>query len=131
MLPMLRIPYSSMFLTTSDVLRTLAQFDILPDWLRFKYFREQILGVTSFDDLAKFNPLVQTNSNSTKLRLLTTSNSTSVIVDEDLGPKLSLIGIESSSIVMNLGSLGDMVIGMLLLSLAIQILRLFFDCCSM
>ncbi len=58
MLPMLKIPYSSMFLTTTDVLRTLAQFDILPDWLSFKYFREKILGVTSFDDFAKFKPLI-------------------------------------------------------------------------
>jgi hypothetical protein len=62
MLPMLRIPYSSLFITTTDVLRTLAQFDILPSWLSFKYFRENILGVSSFDDFAKFN-LIQTNSN--------------------------------------------------------------------
>ena len=58
MLPMLRIPYSSMFITTTEVLRTLAQFDILPEWLSFKGFREKVLGVTSFDDLTKFNPLV-------------------------------------------------------------------------
>ena len=38
---------------------------------------------------------------------------------DDTGPKFTSIGIDSTSIVMNLGSLGDMVIGMLLLSLAI------------
>jgi hypothetical protein len=102
----------------------------LPAWLSFKYFRENILGVSSFDDFAKFNPL-QPNSNSTNLRLLLTSNQTSsVIAADDIGPKFSSIGIDSTSIVMNLGSLGDMIIGMMLISLAIQALRLFFDCCS-
>ncbi len=48
------------------------------------------------------------------------SNQTSQVSGEDKnGPRLISIGIESASIVMNLGSLGDMVIGMVLLSLAI------------
>jgi len=47
-----------MFLTTTDILRTLANFEVLPEWASFKYFRENIIGFTSFDDFAKLNPLI-------------------------------------------------------------------------
>ena len=54
---MLKIPHSSIFLTTTDVLRTLAEFDILPENFSLKHLRENVLGVKTFDDLAKFNIL--------------------------------------------------------------------------
>jgi hypothetical protein len=82
--------------------------------------------VTSFDDFTKFNPLVTTNQ--TK-RFLEAFNSTSGEMDD--GPNLDSIGIESSSVMMNLGSLGDMIIGMLFFSLFIQLLKLSFNCCPM
>lgn len=119
---MLRIPYSSMFLSTTDILRTLANFNILPEWASFKYFREKVIGISSFDDFAKFSPLIYNNETTIK-RLLASENKLNSTSKQDnntvLGPNLSSIGIESSSILMNIGSLGDMVIGMLLFSLGI------------
>ena len=82
--------------------------------------------MTSFDDFTKFNPLVTTNQ--TK-RFLEAFNSTSE--ENDDGPNLNAIGIESSSVMMNLGSIGDMIIGMLFLPLFIQLLKLSFNCFPM
>ena len=121
MLPILRISYSSMFITTTDILRTLANFDILPEWASFKYFRENIIGFNSFDDFAKLNPLILTNQTENKRLLSTITNpiSSALKNETETGPKLPSIGIESSSIIVNLGSLGDVIVGMVLFSLAI------------
>ena len=47
------------------------------------------------------------------------------------GPNLNYIGLESDSIIHNVGPLGDLVISMVLLSLIIQLLKLMFECASM
>ncbi len=86
--------------------------------MSFKGFREKVLGVTSFDDFAKFNPLLTSNKTSRLLSSIAADNLT-FLNDDDTGPKLTDIGIESTSIIMNLGSLGDMIIGMLFFSLII------------
>jgi hypothetical protein len=126
MLPAMKVPFSSQFYTVTDILRTLANFNILPDWMSFTYFRQKVLGVNSFDDLAKFNPMNlvtnTTNSsgstNSTNKRFLagTVNIETS---DNGDGPNLEYIGIESDSITENIGSLGDMLIATILVSILI------------
>jgi hypothetical protein len=53
-LPLLKVPFAPSFITLSQTLSKLAQYDIMPESLSLRNLRKILLGVNSFDDLIKF-----------------------------------------------------------------------------
>ena len=50
----MKLSFSGTFLTMTDILSTLARFDIMPEWFSLKSLREAAAGVSNFKNLIKF-----------------------------------------------------------------------------
>lgn len=134
MLPLLNIPFSPSFILLSQTLSSLAQFDIFPEFLSLKNLRESIIGGNVFGSLISYD-----NSEEDSSRNSTSGNSTRriLIVQQKESLKtikvadVSKIGIESYSVLENLGTLGDIMIYTVFLSIIILPLQCFRNSCSM